>query len=67
VLGMMPLGSIMNVARTFWIPRNLPYSSRAGREPLLDDHCLFAHRTRVQGLILKRRSLLGGLVHIGRG
>lgn len=28
VLGLMPLGSIMNVARTLWVPRNLPMAAR---------------------------------------
>jgi YegS/Rv2252/BmrU family lipid kinase len=28
VLGLMPLGSIMNVARTLWVPRNLPLAAR---------------------------------------
>jgi diacylglycerol kinase (ATP) len=28
VLGLMPLGSIMNVARTLWIPRDLPLAAR---------------------------------------
>src|ERR671938_1554608 len=28
VLGLMPLGSIMNVARTLWVPRNLALAAR---------------------------------------
>jgi YegS/Rv2252/BmrU family lipid kinase len=28
VLGLMPLGSVMNVARTLWVPRNLPMAAR---------------------------------------
>src|SRR5689334_4411933 len=28
VLGLMPLGSIMNVARTLWVPRDLPMAAR---------------------------------------
>jgi diacylglycerol kinase (ATP) len=28
VLGLMPLGSIMNVARTLWVPRDLPLAAR---------------------------------------
>jgi diacylglycerol kinase family enzyme len=28
ILGLMPLGSIMNVARTLWIPRDLPLAAR---------------------------------------
>jgi YegS/Rv2252/BmrU family lipid kinase len=28
VLGLMPLGSVMNVARTLWIPRDLPLAAR---------------------------------------
>ena len=28
VLGLMPLGSVMNIARTLWIPRDLPLAAR---------------------------------------
>jgi diacylglycerol kinase (ATP) len=28
VLGLMPLGSVMNVARTLWVPRDLPLAAR---------------------------------------